>query len=178
MTGSKYLQPPVSTGSSFHLSPCVEVCDAFTPSHLGLWYKMPLYTSLTNSLCGAVTKFGDGPNGCSSVKPHGGSLGCICPVKLAACCISSVNTEGKRMFFVFRLEQLAAILSLPMKQISLRQTAYTKQRSSANPLLPDCVHTLQLMHPIHAKGLLGFLLGSSCIACFSSLGCSHHHQFL
>lgn len=63
-------------------------------------------------------------------------LGCVCPMEFAARCTSLAVQKKKIMLLAFRLEQLAAILSLPVKHISSwRHTAYTKQRSSANPLL-------------------------------------------
>lgn len=96
VTGSKYLQSPVSAGSSFHLS-FVWKSMMFSHRHISDCSTRCTSTPLSNSLCGAVPKFSDGANGCSSVKPCGARLRVPCE----ACCSSrfSSHTEGKRMLF-------------------------------------------------------------------------------
>lgn len=151
MTGSKYLQSPVSTGSSFHL-----VCDAFTPSRPGLWYRMLTYTSATTSLCAAVTEFSDGANRYSSGKPRGTRLGSTRTQKLAVHCTSWVIWKEKQCWLHWHQKNRLQSFPSQWSYCPLRQTAYTKQRSSAKPLLQDCVCTLQLM-------LLGSSLGLYCL---------------
>lgn len=147
--GSKYLQSPASTGSSFHLS-CVEDCDLFTPSHF--YYKTPFYTSLTNSLCGTVTKLNGGANGCSSVtiwsyaRLH---LPCDICCSLHFIC----NTEKCSLHSEWDTE----LSFLRVKHISLRQTAHTKQKSSADPLLRYCMCIKPNYASYKCKGSLGIL---------------------
>lgn len=88
----------------------------------------------------------------------------LCLPHKVCCSLHFISgTEENIKLFAFRLEQLAAILSLP--------AIFSK--SSANLTL----HILQLVHPMHPKGLW-FLLGSNFIVYFPCLCRSQHHQLL
>ena len=131
MKGSKYLQSPASIASSFHLS-CVEDCDVFTPSHL--YYKMPFYTSLTNSLCGTVNKLNGGANGCSSATIWSYArlyLPCV-----ICCLLHFICNVGKCSL---HSEWDSELFPFSPNDISLGQTAHTEQKSSVNPLLRYCL---------------------------------------
>lgn len=117
MKGSKYLQSPASTGSSFHLS-CVEDCDVFTPSHL--YYKMPFYTSHSNSLRGTVNKLNGGANGCSSATIWSYGLCLPCDI----CCLAFHMQYGENALCI-RSGTVSSFLPFS-HNISLRQTAHTE----------------------------------------------------
>lgn len=108
---------------------------------------------------------------CGSVKPR-----CLCPVVLAAHHTWAMQKDKECSLHSHWNSHLQSFPS--QWNPSPLWGKLLKLSRGFQWTLYSIVRVLQSEHPIGAEGLHGLLLGSSCIACFASLYCSWHHQFL